>query len=300
MSGAWGSGGWGSGSWGGGPGLDVISFVDAQAWRENVVRVEFDVAVNLTGLLEVQDASRLEKWSVVADPSTVGISGDPARDVMVVLVTLATTDDGVAEEDFGRFVDLTLDRPMTPFPAAYDLEWRDVFASDLGGSTSGTARFSAAYRLVEQPQAQVARPLRDFANPQVLAAARQATAQPTDPYALGTFQVADDGDYAFDEGIASLKKRIIRRLLTRKGAFAHLPNYGVGIPDEAKRLGISAVLTKLSADAQAQIASEPDVAQARVQAILDRNNPGLVFFRVVVRPRVGAPLQFDVPFRRAA
>lgn len=300
MSGAWGSGGWGAGSWGGGPGLSTIDFVDAQAWRENVVRVQFDSKVNLTGLLEAADASRVEKWSLTADPSSVGLNGDPARPVRVVSASLVPVGENVSELDYGKFVDLVLDRPMTPFPAEYDLTWRDVFSADLGGSTSGTARLAAAYRVLEQPQVQAARPARDFANPQVLAAARQSTSEPADPYALGTFNVADDGDYAFDEALVSLKKRIIRRLTTRKGAFAHLPLYGVGIPDEAKKLGIAAVLARLAADAQAQISSEPDVAQSRVIPILDRNNPGLVYFRVLVRPRVGNPVQFDVPFRRAA
>jgi hypothetical protein len=300
MSGAWGSGSWGSGSWGGGPGGGAISFLAAVPIRENVVRVEFDNKVNLTGLLEDADASRPDKWAVTADSSTTGLSGDPARAVSVVRVEFSSTDEGVAPTDFGRFVDLVLDRPLTPFPAEYDVTWDGIFSADLGGFSSGETRIFSTYRVLDPPQVQFASPRRDFANPQTLSNAKDPLPDPGNALGLGVFRVDDGGDYAFDEGVQSLKKRVIRRLVTRKGAFAHLPNYGVGIPDEAKRLGIAAVITRLAADAQLQIAKEPDVSQARVTPFVDQNNPGLVFFRVAVRPRVGNAIQFDVPFKQAA
>lgn len=297
MSGAWGSGSWGSGSWGGGPGIGSIDFLDAVAIRENVVRMEFDEAVYLSNLLDFEDASKVSRWQVAAVPTTIGASGDAARPVSVIRVELAGEADGVSDVDFGRFVNLYLDRPMTPFPAQYDVSWTDVYALDLGSSSTGSRRILAAYRVLAPPSIDAPRPARDFANPQTEAA---FASRRSGPAVLGTFVVGTDGDYAADEGLESLKKRVIRRLVTATNAFAHLPGYGVGIPEHAKRLGIAAVITQLAAEAEAQILQEPDVSRARVIGVLDAKNPGIVVFRVMVQPLVGSALQMDVPFKRAA
>lgn len=263
-----------------------IDFLDALAIRENVVRVEFDEAVSLTGLLEASDASKTEKWIVQADPATTGMDGEPARAVSVVRVELATEADGVAEGDVGRFVNLVLDRPMTSFPAAYDLSFFEIYSADLGSMLSGTARVFATHAYLEPPKVDAGKVSRDFANPQGAKAAA----------VLGTFVIADDGDYATDQGPESLKKRVLRRLMTRKGAFAHLPNYGVGVPDEVKKLGTQAVLSRLRVDAEQQILEEPDVDQVRVGIFADSETPGLYRLRVAVRPKLGSPFAFEVPY----
>lgn len=296
MSGAWGSGGWGSGAWGGAVGGD-IELVAAVAYRENVIRLEFTKPVNLTGLLEDTDASRLDKWLVTPDTTTTGMNDEAARAVAVALVTLAAD---VADEDEGRFVDLTLDRPMTPYPAVYVVEFVQIFARDLGSTIAGDVRVTATFKALAPPRIDQARPVRDFALPTTISDARASGPDPETALTLGTYQVDDSGDYAFDEGMASLRKRVVRRLITRKGAFAHLPNYGVGIPDYAKRLAIASVLSGLAADAEVQISQEPDVQKVKVSATVDPNIPNLVRFRVVIRPTVGSPVQFDVPFLQAA
>jgi hypothetical protein len=298
-TGAWGEGSWGAGSWGGGPGAG-IQFIDIVAIRENAIRLEFDQAVNLTALLSFDDASRPDLWSVTASPFSTGLSGDPARAVRIVRIELAGAEDGVADIDYGRFVNLILDRPMTAFPAVYSVTWIDIFAKDLLSQTSGSSDVYAVYRLLEQPQIQVPKPSRDFANPQTTGAAIDSLPRPNAPFALGSFGVDDTGDYAMDEGTVNLKKRIIRRLITRKGAFAHLPNYGVGVPDQAKKLGQAIVISKLKAEAEVQIAQEPDVLQSRVIVVVNSDTPNLVRFRVAVKSKVGKPIAFEVPFDIAA
>lgn len=294
-TGAWGEGSWGFGSWGGAIG-EGFTFVDAIAIRENVIRLEFDRKVSFTNLLGTDDASRVELWSITPVAGTVGLSGDPTRLVRVVQVTLSGEDDGVAIADRGRFLNLVLDRPMTPYPGEYVVSWFDVFSSDLGSSSSGTANISSLYRLLEPPQLEVARPSKDFANPQTIGAATTSLPQPNAAFTLGTFGVDDTGDYALDEGVVNLKKRIIRRLVTRKGAFAHLPNYGVGIPEQAKKLGQAIVISKLKAEAEVQIAQEPDVLQSRVIVVINSETPNLVRFRVAVKSKAGKPIAFEVPF----
>lgn len=297
MSGAWGSGTWGNGSWGGGVPTDPITIVDCQPIRENVIRVEFDMVLFHTGLLEGKDSSRLEKWVVTADPSTTGISGEAARAVRVVKVELTGEDGGVAPEDYGRFASLILDRPMTPWPAVYSVAWSDIWGAESTSGTTGSATMLAAYRRIEPPTIEAPRRSRDFANPQNVRLGRGSFPDPE--LVLGTFGIADDGDYAMDEGEASLKKRILRRVMTRKNAFVHLPGYGVGVPEHAKKLGRGAVISSLRADAEAQIGEEPDVAATRVVIVQEPNEPGLVKFRIAVRPRFGRPFAFESPFEVA-
>jgi hypothetical protein len=277
----------------------MISFVDALAVRENVVRVGFDALVQFTGLLEASDASRPELWAMTPQVQTIGLSGDHARPVSVVRVELSTVDDGIVEADVGKYVSLVLDRPMTPWPAMYDVSWTDIYEEGLGDLTSGASSLMAVYRMLERPQIEVPRISRDIANPQTTGAALESVVD-AGLATLGTFGTDAAGDYATDQGTASLKKRIVRRLVTRKNAFAHLPGYGVGIPDAAKQLGTTAILTGLRADAESQVLLEPDVARARVVIVTNSDSPSIVRFRVFVQPKVGNPLAFEVPFERAA
>ncbi len=280
----------------------TITFVAAASIRENVIRVEFDVSVNFTGLLDANDVSKiLDRWGITEDGTTTGMDGEAARPVKIVRVELATEDDGVEEADFGRFVNLYLDRPLTPFPAVYEVSWTDIYELDVDvDPSSGTSNVYGVYRILDTPTIEVPRRSKDFANPQTMSGARASLPRPTDPFSLGTFGVDDTGDYAHDEGNESLRKRVTRRLMTRKGAFAHLPGYGVGIPDKVKRLGTAEVLTQLKVDAELQIAEEPDVSQVRVVIITSASTPNLVRFRVAIRPKVGPAVAFDVPFDTAA
>lgn len=295
MSGAWGSGTWGSGSWGGG-GEDFEDEGFAVAIRENVVRVEFSQEVFFTGLLEPEDASRREKWTVTEDASTAGLTGDAARPVAVVRAELAGAEDGVGEADYGRFVNLILDRPLTPFPSAYSVAWEGVFSADLSVEAEGSAGFQGAYRRVDQPTIESPRKSMDFANPQTVAAARTSVPNPTAAIVLGTFATGDDGDYAVDEGVQSIRKRCMRRIFTRKNGFAHLPGYGVGLPQAAKKNGSPDTLASLRADAEEQISREPDVARVRVQIVRSSATPSLVRFRAAVKPKFGPAFAFDAPF----
>ncbi len=267
--------------------MGVITFVAAEAIRENAVRVEFSEVVHLSGLLEPKDASLVSHWAVTPDASTTGMAGDVARAVGVVRVEFADERDGVADADYGRFVNLYLDRPLTPFPASYELAWTDVWADGLATSTTGASSFYGTYRVLTEPSLEAGRTSRDFA-------------APADPYSVGGFGVDVTGDYAFDEGMACLRKRIIRRLTTRKGAFVHLPNYGVGVPGELKRLASSETLSRLKGEAEAQIAEEPDVLLVKVSVQVDPDVPSLIRFRVAVQPKIGKPVAFTVPFDLAA
>jgi hypothetical protein len=299
MSGAWGSDAWGSSGWGGGT-VDAAAAVSATAlayaYRENVIQVAFSSAVSIDGFLGTTDASVPARWLIVEDASTVGIDGDPARHVNVVSVTLATTDDGVAPDDVGRYLNLALDRPMSPWPSSYTVRWTGLYDATGLPLIDGSAVTQGTYRVIEKPTVTQPRPSRDFANPQTTAAAQEQVQNPTGPFALGSFGISDDGDYAYDEGVQNLKKRVLRRLFTRKNAFAHLAGYGVSIPDRVKQLGSANTLASIRTDAESQIAQEPDVDKVKVMPVVDSDAPSILRLRIAIRPTTGAPIAFEVPF----
>jgi phage baseplate assembly protein W len=113
---------------------------------------------------------------------------------------------------------------------------------------------------------------------------------------LGSFAVDDTGDYAFDDGLTNFKKRILRRLIYRKGSFPHMPEYGVGVPAYVKQLSIAATRGRLAAEAQQQISREPDCVSCTVDVVTDKSTPNLVRFLIVATTHKGQTARFDVPF----
>lgn len=300
MSGAWGSDTWGGSAWGGGGDIITARAVTgvAAAYRENVIRVTMSEFLIFDGLLGPKDGSNAALWSVAEVASAIGRDGNPSRPVRVLTATLAEEgDDGVIFADVGRIVDLTLDRPMTPWPSRYIVSWQGLYAATDGAPLlAGTAETLGAYRVLQPPTVEAPRPSRDFANPQTTDAAREQVQDPTSPFALGNFGIGNDGDYAYDEGNQNLKKRVIRRLVTRKGAFAHLPGYGVGVPDRVKQLAKNSTLAEIRAEAEQQIALEPDVDRVKVVPFIDPNAPSVLRLRIVIRPKTSNPFAFEVPF----
>lgn len=293
MSG-WGSGAWGSCPWG------VCSFpdltiVDAQAVSENVIRVTFSTLVYFSDLLDASDASIPSKYTVTPVAGTIGLDGTPARAVSVVMVTPSPVPQDVAAPSV---LDLTLDRPMTAFPAQYTLAIANIYTADLGrliDPLGSTLNVYATFKQIAPPTLEQRHASRDFANPQTQSAMLDPLPNPNNPLNLGVFSVDDTGDYAFDEGLVAYKKRILRRLFTNTSAFAHLPGYGVGVASHGKRLATSAILKSLTADAEKQIAQEPETESVTVTFTMDPNNLGLVRFSIIAQPKgVSKPLRLSV------
>lgn len=290
-TGAWGSGTWGAGAWGGaGPG-DGLALVDALAVRENVVRLTFSAPVYLSGIGDPPDAARASLYAVTPVAGSSGSDGDPTRPVAVVRAELSSADD-VGAPAYGRCVDLTLDRPMTSWPGIYRVDVADAWSADLSQElVAASAQVAALYRELLAPSLESPALTGDLANPQTRPALA-AGPVPASAAALGTF-VYEGGDYAIEA--TSLAKRAVRRVVTRKDGFAHLPGYGVGLPGELKRLARPSTVARLVSEAEAQIAQEPDVARVRVVATPDPGGSGLTRFRLLIRPSAGQPIGVDVP-----
>jgi len=128
---------------------------------------------------------------------------------------------------------------------------------------------------------------RDIANPQLPGVGITADQ-------LGHFATDDTGDYGIDQGLASYKKRVFRRLMSKKGSFRHLPGYGVGIPSQVKRLARANLTDSIAADAEDQIRQEPETQSVSVTLTQSDDNPGLFFYRVRAKTSLG-DANFDVP-----
>lgn len=274
---------------------------EALAVAENCIRLKFSSALYYSTILDDGDASNPIYYSVSALPLTTGYDGNPARPVGVATATLSQPGGFLpVGADFGTYVDLTLDRPMTPYPAGYQVTVAGLFSSDSTQALSpATLQLLGVYRQLVAPALDLPHPTRDFANPQNY----EATAQlevPGNIANLGVFPIDSSSDYALDAGFVSYKKRIFRRLMTRPGSFLHLgASYGVGIPQESKKLARATTLQRLAAEAELQIGQEPETERVKVTAAVDPNAPSLVRFVIMVKVRGGqsAKLTTSIPFQ---
>lgn len=291
----WGSGPWGAFPWGLGGGAAPASanLSLAIAVRENVVELFFTAELEITGVLGANDAGDPLHYTITPVAGSVGYDGLPARTVTVLKVE-NVEDEGHA----GTILDLTLDRALSPFPARYLVTVQNLVTLTLVVLTPSNA--SANFYGVKQPERDPTPegilPSRDIAHPDTLSSALDPLPNATDPLVLGTIPVDSSGDYATDEGIASMRKRIFRRLFALPNRFVHLgAGYGAGIQAFLKMISSPTVRQKVATAAEAQIGQEPDVAKVKVKIQFDRNRPDIARFVVLVKPTVGAPRRFDVP-----
>jgi hypothetical protein len=95
--------------------------------------------------------------------------------------------------------------------------------------------------------------------------------------------IVENGDIGTVTGIPSTKLRCLRRTVTMKNAFAHLPGYGTGfqpkVPMTTNRIGT------LKNDLSQQLKAEPDVADAASSVTIDSR--GIVTIDERVRTRQG-------------
>lgn len=256
----------------------------ALAVRENCVRLTFSDPIQMSGLLDLQDGTLASHYAFAEDDSTSGLDGSPARPVRAVYATpgpLATQSD------------VWLDRPLTPYPSLYEAFTQGIYnqAGDiLVGIQAST--FLGLYRGISPPSPDLAVPSRDFANPQSLSGLLDPLPITTDSRILGTLPTDETGDLAYDEGLASYKKRIFRRLTTRKGAYAHIPDYGVTIFQQIKRLSRPGLIQQLADEAKQQIMDEPETQACSVIIV---TNGSIVYYRVRVRTSAGQSTGMNVP-----
>jgi len=289
-TGGWGSGGFGLSPWGYGAG-SVLVLESALAIKENVVRLHFNLAPRFTGTLEPHDAASLDRYNIVTIPGGVGIDEEPVRPVLPAAVERPAVP-GAA----GTLIDLTTDRPFSRWPCQYRVSCNNLIAATTGAPLAAgqSVVFYAVRAGIPSFEPDVQGGVRDIGNPMTKGALFDPlpTAATADSLILGTYQPDGLGDYASDEGIVSYKKRVFRRLMTRRDAYAHLLGYGIDLPSQVGRLARPGVRESLAVEAERQIGLEPETVAVRVTVVVDANN--VTRYRVFAQTKLG-DTTFDVP-----
>lgn len=99
----------------------------------------------------------------------------------------------------------------------------------------------------------------------------------------GRWLVDSSGDLSLDETAASLRKRVLRRLTTIRGAFTFLPEYGVGL--RLKSPANRADLKTLVPEIESQLRREPEVTAVAVA--VEQSPLGLLTVSLQIRTRGG-------------
>lgn len=227
------------------------------------------VLVTLSGIFAVEDP-------LAPDPLEPSLWLLARVDPMVPGSTLPLVQAVEAGEDSSSVV-VYFDAPMTP-GQGYSLDY-------VGDSCAVAATFVAyapGNRSIptgdERPNGRF-----DLANPSYQADASGNVVR------LGTLQVDASGDLAIETGVPYLRKRIVRRLTTPRGAFLHLLNYGLRIPE--KRNMTQSEVFRLKTTAEAQIREEPDVRAVAVS--ISQPVPGSVILFVRVQTVAGLTDEFS-------
>lgn len=118
---------------------------------------------------------------------------------------------------------------------------------------------------------------RDLANPPFQLGRGLGTA--------GAIIIGPDGDYDTEAGAPLIRKLLLRRLTTPRGAFRHLPNYGIGLAVK-EPVASAGDLVALRTEIEAQALEEPDVATAEARVTMDRS--GVLVVQLNARPKHGA------------
>lgn len=111
--------------------------------------------------------------------------------------------------------------------------------------------------------------------------------------APGGLSVGADGDYDEESGAPLIRKLILRRLLTPKGAFYHLPNYGFGL--RPKMFLRPSQLQLLKSAMREEIVRERGVANADLSLRLSREGVLTVSITVALqKPNILVPVVFSM------
>jgi hypothetical protein len=269
----------------------ALDLLEVLAIRENVIRVRLNVSPKFTMLGDPNDASDARRYTVVPVVGSTGRDAEPTRPVTVIAVEQVN--------DEGTILDLILDRPMSPEPGEYDVTLSGlVTAVGEIPMLDTTRRYTALFKGLVPLIPEFIINNRDIANPQTRSGIFDPLPvvenQELDAL-LGTFREDSQGDIAFDEGLAGYRKRVMRRLTTRKGKFAHLPNYGVSMMTSIKQLARAGIREFMAEEAESQIRQEPETVDVSVALVVEAAHPDITRYRIRARTNIGQLPDFNVP-----
>jgi len=256
----WGGMPWGLGPWGGFGGATYIS--NAYAVSTNTVRVIVAGNPQVISEWTPGDALNPACWTVEL---TAG-----GKTWTVIQVEQRQAAAGALPAVFDLFVLEVLESALVEHMVAAS------GVVDLGGFPINSAfAFPGVIDEAVLPEKEAAArnlAVRDLANPPFI----------SEEYTGGTLRITAAGDYQNEEGTALVRKMIWRRLTTFKGAFFHLPEFGLAL--SPKSLLTTSDLIKLKGEVERQAMREPEVEAVKASITLSSTGALTVELRVRVRP----------------
>ncbi len=265
----------------------IVAIERVTVEAENRLRLHFNTAPSFLNLQTCRDGFNADAYTITAG-TCLDRLGEATRPVDVVATALIDP----------LTVDLILDRPMSSYPGCYTLVV-DGLKDAVSEIPFAPQTFEVMGLFKGIPAYTKERTInnRDIANPQTFEALFDplpVEGEQANNAILGAFPTDQRGDVAYDEGLVSYKKRVYRRLTTRKGKFAHLPDYGTFLVARIKELGTPGIRDAMAVDAEEQIRQEPETLEVSVRIRDDDRNPGLHYFVIRVRTSIGTST-FTVP-----
>jgi phage baseplate assembly protein W len=262
---SWGDGSWGGSGWGGDPADSGVEYAFALAVR--IVRVRFRGAMQSSNGLRLHDAQNAQVWTVQeldslgAVASTNPVIGVVARSPLMF--------------------DLALRDDLRHYPVPYKVLFATLYTA--AGVPVPLPRFYD-FLGVGQSRSRVQQrtdvlDLRNDPNPNGQSMG-------------GTLIVNTTGGYSTESGVELLRKLIIRRLITSRGGFYHLPNYGAGLA--VKEPVRPADLARVRRQLADELAQEPDVVVSSLQLELRDDNTMFIIVNATLRA-TGEGDQITVP-----
>lgn len=257
-------GGLGAGSYGsvpfGSAASVPIEIIFYAAWRTDAVIIVYSKKQTLTDAQE-EAISDPDNWTLTkSDPECFD------RNVMLV--------EDAAQHGFdsvGSAFVVFFDGPLTQ-QCKYKLTW-DFYGIDMLFSAIKVSKDA-----MDQESVIRSGEIVDIKNPQV--------AKDKLPLgSLGTFNISDDGDYANDRGIESMRKRILRRIQTLVDEFHTLLGYGTNT--EIKGNITPSLIERMRARVQAGVIKEPDVLRAGTRVYKPNGVTNIVVIQVKAISKFG-------------
>lgn len=246
-----------------GYGLDGVSIgvILAEALSTNSVRVTLSAEPRHNGGLEAGGALNPQTWLLTCT--------DTAETFTLL---------GVAQLSPTEYELVTLE-PLRDWHRTHRVA-STTLLSALGAVITAPSYFDfpgvvADETLLAPPHNRTRYAVRDLANPQFPASGTG-----------GTLHVGSDGDYQNVVGDELVRKLLLRRLTTPKGAFFHLKDYGVGLGE--KDLVVATAPAQLAAEVERQARLEPEVEEAK--ATVDIFVEGVVSVKLLARTRTGSTI----------
>lgn len=259
----------GPGLFGGGGFLHVVR---ARSIKGQVVRVVFSeepLAVSAAGVNDSLNPSNYT-FSVVkgqaGQPLSVGVDPNPIPGPAA----------SVQAGEFG--IDVHVDRPLA-VGITYRATATNIQAKAGGGQGSPYSGDFVGMVLTSS----IVPPVRNTDNIDIK----------NDPFE-GRFIPTSSGDLSNQGGLASLRKRILRRLYTPTNSFSFLPGYGLGL--RLKEVASIGQLQALKIDATSQVKKEPEVVSATVSLTQDSAAPEVVQINIHITTKTGLTLQVGGSF----